>query len=246
MPDDEFNQYASNVIGERINPALKLFAPLFAAGWLMSLGARLALGVEAGQRWQGPLTEWMMPLIEALFSAVAVWRMSRLAQLSSQKLNINLFDAREVYPFGDLSFAYASIISVRMLLQMAFFGMVHGGLMAVMFSLASASSLLALILPIWSVHTQMVQAKIKVLRLLDAEMHTLTRPLFTEAEQPRVQLSNFASQVQALGSMRDRVAARWTWPVPDSVTAVQAIALSGAPTILSMAKGYIAPLLGLG
>ncbi len=245
LPDAEFRQYTDRVIGERINPLLKLFAPLFAFGWALSLLVRVVAGGEVGLNWQGPLTELLMPIIEVVFSIVAVWRMSRLAQLSSLELDINLFDARAVYPFGELSFAYAAVISVRMLLQIILFGFVQGGGMAVIFTIASIASLLALILPIWSVHVQMLRAQIKVLRLLDTELHKLTRPMFAENTPTSVGLSNFASQVQALGSMRDRIAARWTWPVPDSVTAVQAVAVSGAPALLSVAKSYIGPLLGL-
>ena len=241
IPDDDFDRRAQRVIGERLNPWLKLFAPLFAVLWLLRVVLQ-AINRANGQ--QGPFTELLMPIIEVVFSVVAVWRMVRLAQLSSQPLDINLFDARAVYPFGDLSFAYAAVISVRMVLQLLLIGEVQGGGMVAVFSLASVASFLALILPIWSVHVQMLQAKIKLLHRLDAELHQLTRPIFADTSR-NVKLAEYAAQVQAIGSMRDRIAARWTWPVPDSVTAVQAIAISGAPTLLTVAKTYLGPLLGL-
>lgn len=245
IPDDDFETRAQRVIGERLNPWLKLFAPLFAVLWLLRVVLQ-AINRANGQ--QGPFTELLMPIIEVVFSVVAVWRMVRLAQLSSQPLDINLFDARAVYPFGDLSFAYAAVISVRMVLQLLLIGEVQGGGMLAVFSLASVASFLALILPIWSVHVQMLQAKIKLLHRLDAELHQLTRPIFADLNPNptrNVKLAEYAAQVQAIGSMRDRIATRWTWPVPDSVTAVQAIAISGAPTLLTVAKTYLGPLLGL-
>ena len=116
--------------------------------------------------------------------------------------------------------------------------------MAVIFALAAGASLLALVLPIWSVHVQMVQAKIAVLLKLDTELNALTQNLL-QGVRNTADVSNSAAQVMAIGAMRDRIAARWTWPVPDSVTAVQAVALSASPTLLSAAKTYLGPMLGL-
>jgi hypothetical protein len=104
---------------------------------------------------------------------------------------------------------------------------------------------LALILPIWAVHAQMLKAKIGLLERLDGELNAQTRRFVTGERAPEV-LAQTAAAVQSLGAMRDRIAARWTWPVPDSITAVQAVAISGAPTLLSVAKTYLSPLLGLG
>ncbi len=100
------------------------------------------------------------------------------------------------------------------------------------------------ILPIGSVHVQMVAEKIKVLNTLDHEFNTLTRQLF--GTRSTTEISHFAAQGMAIGAMRDRIAARWTWPVPDSVTAVKAVALSSAPTLRTAAKSYLLPVLGLG
>jgi hypothetical protein len=169
-------------------------------------------------------------MIEVLFSAAMLWRM------------INLFDLRGVYPFGEISFAYASVVSVRMTLQILTGGQIVGLIVAI-FSVAAIASLLALILPIWPVHRQMLAEKISALDRLDQELHTLTHGLFGARDTADV--SRSAAQVMAIGAMRDRVAARWTWPVPDSITAVQVIALSSAPTLLTTAKTYLLPALGL-
>lgn len=244
-PDATFETLARRVIGARLNPLLKLLAPTFACGWLASLLLRLALGAAVEMRWHFTLTELLMPLTEVIFSLAMIWRMFNLARLASQKLDINLFDPRAVYPFGELSFAYASVISVRMLLQILLLGSAIGGVMAAIFSLAAVASLLALILPIWPVHLQMVRAQIGVLLKLDGELNALTRHLFLDAHDTE-DVSYSAAQVMAIGAMRDRIYARWTWPVPDSVTAVQAVALSASPTLLSTAKSYLLPALGLG
>ena len=243
-PDETFSDLAGHVIGARVNLLLQLFPPIFALGWLTSLLIRLTQGAEVGLRWHFSLTESLMPIVEVIFSVVMVWRMVNLARLSSQTLAVNLFDPRGLYPFGNLSFAYASVISIRMLMQILLFGDVQGVMRAI-FTLAAGASLLALILPIWSVHTQMVRAKIEVLLKLDGELNTLTQHLFKGSRNTE-DISHSASQVMAIGAMRDRIAARSTWPVPDSVTAIQAVALSASPTLLSAAKSYVLPALGLG
>jgi hypothetical protein len=245
VSDDAFARIVAPISGSWTNTLLKLIAPAFALGWVTSIALRLIAGDVAEFPWRFTLTEALMPITEVAFSLLMIWRMANLARLSNQPLEINLFDPRGLYAFGNLSFAYASVISVRMLLQILFFGFIQGSGMAVIFSIASVASLLALILPIWAVHAQMLKAKIDLLERLDGELNAQTRRFVGGEREPEL-LAQTAAAVQSLGAMRDRIAARWTWPVPDSVTAVQAVAISGAPTLLSVAKSYLAPLLGLG
>jgi hypothetical protein len=244
-PDETVAHLIRRISGSWTNTLLKLIAPVFALGWTASIALRLVAGDAVESPWRFTLTEALMPISEVAFSLLMIWRMTHLARLSSQPLDVNLFDPRAVYPFGNLSFAYAAVISIRMVLQFLLFGIVQGGGMAVIFSIASVASLLALILPIWAVHAQMLKAKIGLLERLDGELNAQTRRFVTGERAPEV-LAQTAAAVQSLGAMRDRIAARWTWPVPDSITAVQAVAISGAPTLLSVAKTYLSPLLGLG
>jgi hypothetical protein len=240
-----YQALSDRIAGTEINTLLKLFAPVVALLWASNALLRVIGGLDVSFQWNGVLTETPMPIIEVIFSAVAIWRTYWLARLSSNPLDINLFDAQAVYPFGQLSFAYAAVISIRMVLRIVFFGVVENGGMAAVFTLASVASLIALIVPIWSVHSQMAAAKIKILQRLDAEMNAVTQPLIKNTNAVQPQLAAFATQIQALGAMRDRIAGTWTWPVPNSITAVQALLVSGAPALLSASKSYIGPLLGL-
>ena len=188
-----------------------------------------------------PMLVYRVPLTEVGFSLFAIWRMAQLARLSHQPLEINLYDTHSLYPFGQLSFAYAAIISVRMLIQIATTGFVEG-VMAVIFIISSVASLLALVLPIWSVHRQLRSEKQQMLQQLAAQMNQVTRSLFAQQLDKPEHLQSVATSLQTIGSIHERIANIWTWPVPNSITAIQVLLLSTAPTLLNLLKTYILPM----
>ena len=241
ISDSDFERHANRVIGSRLNFLLKLAAPVFALIWAIGFILRVQIGDQAGINAQVSLTETLMPLTEVGFSLFAIWRMAQLARLSHQPLEINLYDTHSLYPFGQLSFAYAAIISVRMLIQIATTGFVEG-VMAVIFTISSVASLLALVLPIWSVHRQLRSEKQQMLQQLAAQMNQVTRSLFAQQLDKPEHLQSVAASLQTIGSIHERIANIWTWPVPNSITAIQVLLLSTAPTLLNLLKTYILPM----
>lgn len=242
IDNEEFDRRAKRVIGRRLNLLLKLLAPIFVLIWMIAVILRLLIGGETGATWQVSLTEPLLPLTEVGFSLFAVWRMAQFARLSHQPLEINLFDTRPLYPFGQLSFAYAAIISVRMLIQIATSGFVEGP-MAVIFTISSIASLLALLLPIWSVHRQLLTEKLTLLQPLNEEMNRIARTLLDHAADEHQHLEIVARSMQTIHTIREQIANVWSWPVPNSVTAIQVLLLSTAPTLLNLLKTYILPLI---
>jgi hypothetical protein len=163
--------------------------------------------------------------------------------LAVEPLNISLLNPAPTFPFSALSFAHASILSLRMLLQFVLYGGVMGGMMTNAFLLFGVMSLLMLIVPILGTHNQMQKQKDRALQEIDAELITLTQPIFTPGRVPAKTLEELSKPMESLLGLRKRIATLWTWPVSNSVQAVQALVLSSLPVWLPLIKNYIWPII---
>ncbi|MBX7214092.1 MAG: hypothetical protein K1X39_08795 [Thermoflexales bacterium] len=192
------------------------------------------LGRESGR--------YMLPL-ELFILAVATWRMFWLSRLAVRPLAISLLNPAPVYPFGTLSFSYASLLSLRILARLVLFGSIQGTMMGSAFTLFGVMSLLMLIVPILGTHNQMLVAKTRALLEIDKELVSLTKPIFAPDALPISNLAAMTAPVEQLLTLRNRVNGLWTWPVSSSLKAAQALVFSLLPAWLPLIKNYVWPVL---
>lgn len=243
-PQSQFDLFASHIAGKSGNQILLLTPPTLTVIALYRFVMFVLLnGAPPGEMNFG-IGILALPA-EIAIGVVGVWRMFWLWRLSNAPIQLNLLDASPVYPFGGLSFLYASLLSIRMALRYIFFGNSIIGMMAFFFAIFAVISLLMLIVPIWGVHTQMSNIKANAIRNIDSDLQKITQPLFSSSPLSDAQLAAIAQSTQPLYSLRDRIAQVQAWPVPNSFAAAQALFVSSMPALLPVAKQYLLPMLGL-
>ncbi|HQW35772.1 MAG TPA: hypothetical protein PLW39_06045 [Thermoflexales bacterium] len=241
-PDAAFNDLKRKISGKFPIYVISLLTLFIAAQGLVTFISILSNAASNGMSSLGFSTFWMFLPTEIIVLVIATWRMFWLSRMAVQPLNINLLNPRPTFPFGILSFAYASLLSVRMLVRFVLFGSASG-MMANAFMVFGVMSLLMLIVPILGAHNQMEKEKDRALAEIDNELMEVTKPILAPGIESRTELSKIAAPMESLISLRKRIASLWTWPVSSSLSAIRAILLSSLPVWLPFIKNYIWPIL---
>lgn len=213
-----------------------------------------------------PLVDQRNPLPEAPLSAFVVlvgytvvgWaglrliyvaaRLGRLlGRLSREPLEVNVFDTTPLLPFGNIAlavaFAPAGIIAI-LLIGLGAPGSVLGWTVLL---LATAASLLALLLPLRGVHRQMSQAKDNALATVNDRISGLYEDISRTPAPDAGDLTRFRDTASALIPLRKTVEEMTTWPFRDTVAFGRAVLIAMAPLIYTTLSElikvfYIAPL----
>lgn len=239
---DQFDALAERIAGKWPVFGITLVA-LFLAGEFLVRFANILMNVSTRDLQALPHEMgWVFLPLEIVVLAFATWRMFWLSRLAVEPLKINLLNPAPTFPFSSLSFAYASILSLRMLLQFVLYGSVMGGMMANAFLGFGLMSVLMLVVPILGTHNQMQKQKDRALQEIDNELIALTQPIFTPGSTNMKTLEEMSRPMESLLGLRKRIATLWTWPVSNSLQAAQALVLSSLPVWLPLIKNYIWPI----
>ena len=241
IPNDLFDDLKQKIAGKFPIYVISALA-IFLAGQTLVAFVGIVGDVAANDmRSLGFAIGWMYLPTEIIVLLIATWRMFWLSRMTAQPLNVNLLNPRPTYPFGILSFAYASLLSLRMLVRFVLFGSAQG-MMANAFVVFGVMSVLMLIVPILGAHNQMEKEKQRALAEIDNELMEITKPILAPGSQGATELSKLVAPMESLINLRKRIASLWTWPVSSSVSALRAVLLSSLPVWLPFVKNYILPI----
>lgn len=241
-PDEVFDDLKRKISGKFPIYGMTALTIFIAAQALARFAAILGDAAANDMRSLGFSIGWMFLPTEIIVLTIATWRMFWLSRMAVQPLNINLLNPRPTFPFGTLSFAYASLLSLRILVRFVLFGSAFG-MMANAFIVFGVMSLLMLIVPILGTHSQMEKEKDRALAEIDIELMEVTKPIFAPGAQPVSGLTQISGPMESLIALRKRVSSLWTWPVSSSISAIRAIVLSSLPVWLPFIKNYLWPIL---
>jgi hypothetical protein len=196
----------------------------------------------------------------ALFYTILFWlllslvyvgiRSSRaLSQLAKQPLTVNVFDPEPLLPFGRLSLAQSLTFVGMFLIPLIIMGpptRQGGGWFVIGLSVLC---LLALFVPLWGVHRQIVEAREEVLSRVCGDLMEIQRSLLSTGSQETGQLQALSQRTDVLLSFRKQVLGAPSWPFRDTGSIFRAIIAATSPLIYfilnQLVQSYLFPLIGL-
>lgn len=177
----------------------------------------------------------------ALFYLLAFWLMltlvygairnaRALAQLAKNPLQINVFDPAALLPFGRLSLVQSLAFVGVFLIPLMLLGSPRaaGGWLVIALSLLS---LMALFVPLWGVHQQIVAARERVLAEISEELLAVQRSLVAGAAGNAEKLTALAQHTATLIEFRRHVLSNPSWPFRDIGAVLRASAAALSPLV---------------
>lgn len=164
-----------------------------------------------------------------------------LSRLTRESVAVRVFDTADLLPFGHIALAAALAPAGLITIFVLGLGAPRTPLGWTVLLLATATSLLALVLPLRGIHRQMRRAKDEALAGLNSQLsdvHALvgTGPLGAVAAIPAGELNDRAS---LLVSLRRVVGEMPTWPFRDTVVFGRAVLIASAPVIYAALNGLV-------
>ena len=187
------------------------------------------------------LAFWLM--LNLVYSAIRNAR--ALAQLAANPLQINVFDPALLLPFGRLSLVqslgYVGVALIPLILLGS--PRAAGGWLVIVLSLLS---LMALFVPLWGVHRQIVAAREGVLAEIGGELLAVQRALGGGAVADADKLAALAQHTTTLMEFRLRVLSNPSWPFRDIGAVLRAAAAALSPLVYFilnyLVQSYLFPL----
>lgn len=186
----------------------------------------------------------------AVLSLVActVRRARALGQLSREPFRVDVFDATNLLPFGNIALA-ASLAPAGIIVILLFgFGRPSAPLSWTVLALATGASILALLLPLRGIHHQMATAK----HSAQAGLNTRIRELYERAgtgfearipaeggEAARDESAWMNNRLSTLVTLRRTVQEMTTWPFRDTLAFGRAVLIASAPLIYTVMSELI-------
>jgi hypothetical protein len=162
-----------------------------------------------------------------------------LSLLTRETVEVNVFDTTELLPFGRIALAGSLAPVGLIVIFLIGLGTPKSPLGFSILLLATATSILALVLPLRGIHGQMRRAKDQALTGINhqlTEIHEDVR--IPDALDPAAtaQLNDRAS---LLTSLRRVVGEMPTWPFRDTVAFGRAMLIASAPVIYALLNGLV-------
>ena len=153
-----------------------------------------------------------------------------LGDLSRERLAVDVFDTRELLPFGNIALALALAPAGIVVILLLGLGQPGTLLSWTVILLATLASVLALLLPVRGVHQQMARAKQDVIGDIDRRLSEIYAELSGAAFDPaRMVALNQATNT--LVPLRTTVSQLTTWPFRNTVAFGRAVLIASAPLV---------------
>lgn len=186
------------------------------------------------------LAFWLM--LSLVYNAIRNAR--ALAQLAAEPLQINVFDPAHLLPFGRLSLVQSLAFVGVFLIPLILLGSPRtGGWLVILLSLLS---LMALFVPLWGVHRQIIAAREQALTQISEELLAVQHALVGGAVADAEKLAALAQHTATLIEFRRRVLSNPSWPFRDIGAVLRASAAALGPLVYFilnyLVQSYIFPL----
>ena len=172
-----------------------------------------------------------------------------LGGLAKRPLEINVFDPVGLLPLGRLGLVQSLGFVGVFLIPLVFLGPPSrqgGGWFVIGLSVLS---LLALFVPLWGVHQQIVKARERVLASICGELMDVQRSLLDGAAQEFEKLNLLSDRTNVLFQFRKQILASPSWPFRDTGSVLRAVIASISPLVYfvlnQMIQAYLFPIFGL-
>lgn len=172
-----------------------------------------------------------------------------LSQLARQPLTVNVFDPEPLLPFGRLSLTLSLTFVGMFLIPLIIMGpptRQGGGWFVIGLSVVC---LLALFVPVWGVHRQIVDAREAVLNRVCGDLMQVQQSLLGAASQETEQLQALSKRTEVLLSFRKHILSAPSWPFRDIGTILRAILVATSPLIYfllnQLMQSYLFPVIGI-
>ena len=172
-----------------------------------------------------------------------------LGGLAKRPLEINVFDPVGLLPLGRLGLVQSLAFVGVFLIPLIILGpptRQGGGWLVIGLSVLS---LLALFVPLWGVHQQIVKARERVLASICGELMDVQHALLDGAAQEFEKLHLLSDRTNVLFQFRKQVLASPSWPFRDTGSVLRAVIASISPLVYfvlnQMIQAYVFPLFGL-
>ena len=171
-----------------------------------------------------------------------------LGAMARCPLAVNVFDTGNLLPFGRLSLLFSLSTVGLILIPLIVLGPPRqAGILVIGISLLS---LLALFVPLWGVHQQIVSAKQRVIVELAQGLMAIEAELTDVANADSEHLKMLWERTDTLLEFRRRIAGSPSWPFQDVGAIIRASAAALSPLVYlvldQLIQAYIFPLLGSG
>jgi len=172
-----------------------------------------------------------------------------LSQLAKQPLTVNVFDPEPLLPFGRLSLAQSLTFVGMFLIPLIIMGpptRQGGGWLVIGLSVVC---LLALFVPLWGVHRQIIEAREEVLERVCGDLMEVQRTLLSPAVPDSEQLRALSQRTEVLLQFRKQILGAPSWPFRDTGSIFRATIAALSPLIYfilnELVQSYLFPLFGL-
>ncbi len=180
---------------------------------------------------------------------VSIRNARTLGALSRQPLVVNVFDPVGLLPFGRISLVQSLAFVGAFLIPFIIIGpptRQGGGWLVIGLSLIG---LLAIFVPLWGVHRQIVKARENVLAGISSELMEVQHSLLAGAAQETETLRLLSQRTDVLFQFRKQILGSPSWPFRSSAALLRAIIAASSPLIYfvlnRLVQIYIFPPLGL-
>lgn len=172
-----------------------------------------------------------------------------LGALARQPLIVNVFDPVGLLPFGRVSMVQGMAFVGAFLIPFIIVGpptRQGGGWLVVGLSVIG---LLAIFLPLWGVHRQIVKARHDILAGITRELMAVQHALLTGAAQETDALRLLSQRTDLLLQVRKQILSGPTWPFRSSAAVLRVVIAASSPviyfTLNHLIQTYLFPPIGL-
>lgn len=159
-------------------------------------------------------------------------RMARqLGKMSREPLSIDVFDTSDLVPFGNIALALALAPAGVILILLVGLGVPTTVVGWSVIMEATLAIVLALLLPLWGIHSQMSAAKDAALTKLSTRIGELYETVSGQFPAEPSEATRVGAATGALIPLRKTVQEMTTWPFRDTVALGRAVLIASAPLI---------------
>lgn len=197
---------------------------VLAFGAVVGLGALAAapaglLGPEIGRSWTylAYLPTYVLGYaILAAGTFIALRWLGLVARIHREAAAIDPFDRGPIYAFSRVT-GWAGLVYLGgIYYTLAFNSSLQGQVFGIAFlAISMLVSVLAFVVPLWGIHTRLIQAKAELLSDLDRRASALSAEMYARIDAGAFDSTKVVSDsIGGLGLLRDRIEHLPTWPWP--------------------------------
>ena len=185
-------------------------------------------------------------VVSLVYSTIC--RARALGQLSRERFEVDVFDTTKLLPFGNIALATSLAPAGIIVIFVIGFGRPTAPLSWSVLLLATLASLLALILPLRSIHQQMARAKQDALGGLNARIREVyeqeggaskVHDAKGATELDGAEIARLNNRVGTLIALRKTVGEMTAWPFRDTLAFGRAVLIASAPLIYTIISELI-------